>query len=149
MADLRVGIVAPSGLQIAGTSLQVFGSILSAREAARGLSFNATEIIREGKLAARRIREEGERVQSAQRVGFSVAGVEISGTPLEVMAETANLVESNALEVVRSSERQAAELRRAARRKKRSGVFGAIGAAIGLFGGPAGAAIGAQIGSEF
>lgn len=132
----------PSGLQIAGLSLQAFGSILTAGEAARGLRFDARETLREGKLAAIRMREEGERVQSAQRVGFAKAGVEISGTPLEVLAATANIAESNVLEIERSSARQAAELRRAARRKQRSGVFRAIGTVVG---GIAGAAVGQPV----
>ena len=148
MADVSVKSTTPSGLQIAGVGLQAFGTLLSTNEAARGLRFNAREVLREGKLAAIRIREQGERVQSAQRVGFATGGVELSGTPLEVLAETANIAERDALEVERSSERQAAELRRAERRTKRAGVRSIAGTVIGgVFGGAAGAAVGSQIGS--
>jgi hypothetical protein len=149
MVDVTTKSTTPSGLQIAGVSLQVFGALMSASESSRGLKFDAREVLREGKLAALRMREEGERVQSAQRTGFAKGGVILSGTPLEVMAETANIAESNALEIERSAARQAKELRRAARRKKRAGIFGAAGAAVGgIYGGPAGAAAGYQIGSS-
>lgn len=138
-----------TGLQITGIALQQFGSYMANNEQARGLKLNAREVVREGKRAAARVREMGERVQSSQRVGFAKAGVEISGTPLEVMAETVNLAERDALEIERAAERQARELRRAARRKKRAGVGGVVGTiAGGAIGGPTGAQIGGQIGSS-
>ena len=136
------------GLQIAGTSLQAFGTFMSNKETARGFKLNASEVVREGKLAAQRVREMGERVQSAQRVGYAKGGVELSGTVLEVMAETANNAELNALEVERAAAKQASELRRAARRAKGAGIGGIIGTGIGaIVGGPTGAIIGGQVGS--
>lgn len=136
------------GLQITGTTLQAFGSFMSNQETARGFKLNATEIVREGLLAAERIRLMGERVQSAQQVGFIKGGVELSGTPLEVMAETVNRAELDALETERAAYRQARELRRAAKRAKAGGLLGVGGAIVGgMIGGPAGAVIGSQVGS--
>jgi len=149
MAEVKTETPPPSGLKIAGTSFQILGTLLSANEASRGFRLNASEVIREGKLSALRVREQGERVQSAQRTGFSKAGVALSGTPLEVMAETARFAEENALEIERSAARQARELRRAASRRRTSGILAVGGAIIGgIYGGPAGATAGAQIGGS-
>lgn len=137
------------GLQITGTSLQAFGSYMANAEEARGLKINAREVLREGKRAAARVRELGERVSSSQRVGFVKGGVELSGTVLEVLAETVNIAERDALEIERVAARQARELRRAARRKKRAGVGGVVGTVVGAaIGGPTGAQIGSQVGAS-
>jgi len=144
----------PSGLsitgEIIGVSLQAFGRHLAAKEVERGLRFNADEILREGRLAELRIREEGVRVGSAQQAGFAKAGVVISGTPLEVMAATADAVERNALEARTSSIRRAGELRRAAAARRKSGGFGLfslVGTIVGgVYGGAGGAALGSEIG---
>ncbi len=147
MAEVKTETTSPSGLQIAGTSFQILGTLLSANEQIRGFRLNAREVMREGKLSALRVREQGERVQSAQRTGFSKAGVALSGTPLEVMAETARFAEENALEIERSAARQARELRRAASRRRTSSILSIGGAVIGgVFGGAPGAVVGAQVG---
>ena len=138
---------ADSNIQVAGTALDAFGTYLSNKEQARGFTLNASEVLREGKLAAARMREMGERVQSSQRVGFAKGGVEISGTALEVMVETVQIAERDALEIERSARLRARELKRAANRKEGAGIGSVLGMAVGAyFGGPAGAAAGAQLG---
>ena len=126
----------------------MFGTFMSNQEESRGFKLNASEVLREGRLAAQRVREMGERVQGAQRVGFAKGGVEISGTALEVLAETVSNAETDALEIERTAALQARELRRAARKKETAGTLGLIGAvAGGAFGGPTGAALGGSLGT--
>ena len=139
---------ADSNTQALGTTLQMFGTFMSNQEESRGFKLNASEVLREGRLAAQRVREMGERVQGAQRVGFAKGGVEISGTALEVLAETVSNAETDALEIERTAALQARELRRAARKKETAGTLGLIGAvAGGAFGGPTGAALGGSLGT--
>lgn len=138
--------------QALGTTVDMFGSMLSSNETARGFKLSAREVVREGKLAAKRIREMGERVQSSQRTGYAKAGVVASGSALEVMTDTVVKAENDALETMRQAERQAKEIRRAERKAKRAGALGFAGSiAGGIIGsvyGPGGAALGAQLGGS-
>lgn len=135
-------------LKLAGVGFGAFGDFLQSNEQARGFKLSASEVLREGRLAALRIRQRGKQVQSAQKVGYAKAGVELSGTPLEVMTKTAVQAEQDALETMRQAERQAKELRRAAKRAKKSGIGGLVGAGIGgAIGGPEGAIIGRDLGA--
>jgi len=137
-----------SNIKALGTTMQAFGMFMSNQEEARGFKLNATEIIREGFRAAARVREVGEQVQSAQRVGFTKGGVDVaSGSALEVMADTVAGAEMDALGIERVARLNARELRRAARKQELSGALTLVGAvAGGVVGGPAGAGMGASLG---
>ena len=57
-----------------------------------------------GEFDARRIRERGEKVLAAQRVGYAKGGVQMTGTPLEILGSTAGDIELDAQTALYSSE---------------------------------------------
>lgn len=100
----------------------------------------------------RRKRLENTRYLSTQRSRFAAAGVTDEGSPLEAMAETAKLLEMDALEVNRQAQIRAAQVRAGAAEERRQGTFqagqykqqagferfyGAAGAAKSRYGGAA------------
>lgn len=124
MAKLTTGTILGTGLSIAGT-------LAETQAAASADLFDARQLVSSAKDAARLERERGHRVQSAQRAGFSKAGVELTGTPLEVMAETANIAETNALKIEREAQQQATQLRHRAKDTKRAGRIKTAATLIG------------------
>jgi hypothetical protein len=115
-----------------GTGLQGVGNLMQLESSRQATLFNADEVRRQGAEAARLTREEGARVQSAQRVGFAKAGVDIAGTPLAVLAETANIAETNALKIELTTFRQAQQLDKQARGIRTAQVLSAAGTIISL-----------------
>jgi len=71
----------------------------------------------------RRQRAEAKRYQATQRARFAKAGVTEEGSPLEVMAETAALLEMDAQEVNRQARVRTAELAAGAAEERRRGAF--------------------------
>jgi hypothetical protein len=71
----------------------------------------------------RRQRVEAKRYQATQRARFAKAGVTEEGSPLEVMAETAALLEMDAQEVNRQARVRTAELAAGAAEERRRGAF--------------------------
>ncbi len=68
---------------------------------------NATTLFRYGRMIeqqgnerARRLREQGDRTLAATRGALGASGVQISGSPLEVLADTAGILELNAQDAV-------------------------------------------------
>jgi hypothetical protein len=94
-----------------GAGLTLGGSILSGMGAQQsygfqaGLSeFNARQYWTDSKIAlmnadeqARAIRKQGRAITGAQRTRYAKAGVRMQGTPLEVMADTIEKVELDAI----------------------------------------------------
>lgn len=75
--------------------LDSFGDAMSYRGMASGyesqaslLDIQGKSIIQSGEFDAQRLREQGDRFLSRQRVGYSKAGVSLEGSPLAVMART-------------------------------------------------------------
>lgn len=109
-----------------GTGLQAAGTLMESSARANASIFSAGEVVRVGLENARLMREQGHIAQSAQRTGFSKAGVELSGTPLAVMAATANIAEKNALKIERDARDRAWQLKRQASREKTAGYINTV-----------------------
>jgi hypothetical protein len=84
----------------------------------------------ENRENVRRKRRENVRLQAVQRARYAKAGVVEEGTPLEVMAETAGLLELDALEMNRQALGNAARLRAQGKFAKAAGDAGAAAAAM-------------------
>ncbi len=117
-----------------------YNAILDLREAEERLSVAGVK--------EQRFRTQAERLKARQRVGFAKAGVELVGTPMDTLEETAIQLETEALGIRRSGQIGArsltasAQLRRVAgrnaltrgRQRKKASQFAAIGTAIGSVG---------------
>lgn len=89
---------------------------------------NATEL--ENRENIRRKRMDNVRLLAVQRGKYAKAGVVAEGTPLEVQAETAGLLELDALEMNRQAQNKVARLRAEGRMQKAAGEAGAYAANI-------------------
>jgi hypothetical protein len=77
----------------------------------------------EGRENIRRRRQEAKTYLAKQRVGFAKAGVTEEGSPLEVAAKTAALLEMDAQDVNRAAQYRARLLRSAAGEERTQGAF--------------------------
>jgi len=95
---------------------------LDAEIAAQNSRLQAQGIIRSATDQAKNLREAGRQLEGQQRVAYAKSGVRMSGTPLEVMAQSAANVEMDAVNLsqealfnsdnlIKSGEFQAAQLR--------------------------------------
>lgn len=76
-----------------GTYMQAKGQYEQGKMQQRWAEYNAAVSKQEAELEKQRMRKERVKLLSAQRVGYAKAGVQFEGTPLEVMAETADEIE--------------------------------------------------------
>ena len=130
-----------------GTGLSVYGQFQRGQAAASAAEANAkmaeqqaATLDQENRENLRRQRIENQRLLSRQRAGYAAAGVQIgTGSPLEVQAETAGILELDLLDQNRASQVQQNNLFNQARFDRASGAnyrsAGTLGAAGSLFGG--------------
>jgi hypothetical protein len=111
-----------------GTGVQMYGQRQQAKTAERVAERNAK--IQEGDALqtemdarenARRLREDSKSKLKTQRSRYAKAGVINEGSPLEVMAETAGLLELDALEIGNQAKAKATRLRAGAEVSRQDG----------------------------
>lgn len=90
---------------------------------ARLLENQALQTEMDARENIRRKRAENKRYASMQRARFAASGVTEEGSPLEVMSDTAALLEMDALEVNRQAQIRMNELRAGASETRRTGTF--------------------------
>ena len=86
------------------SSVTAYGQKRPGDAAKRAADFNAALELRRGRERAKAVRKKGERVKGRQRSLIGASGVQLKGSPLEVMAETAALVELDAINTMRDAE---------------------------------------------
>jgi hypothetical protein len=126
----------------AGTLLQAFGQIESARSEARAakassrsLDAQADEVLRRAEINVETLGLQGQELQGEQLSAIAKGGVDVSsGSALQVIEEGALNIRKEQARVRREAEFearqlriQAKSLRRAARKAGRAGAIGAIG----------------------
>lgn len=141
---LAIGGLALSAI---GTGLSIYGQYQQGQAAASAAEANAkmaeqqaANLDLENRENIRRQRVENQRLLSRQRAGFAASGVQIgTGTPLEVQADTAAILELDILDQNRASQIQQSNLFYQASADRASGSnyrsAGMLGAAGSLFGG--------------
>ena len=115
-----------------GQMQQASSRAANARANAAILERNAQFARQQSAEEARRIREAGKRVGGQQRTAFGAAGVAVEGTPLDVLGDTQQTVELDALTALYGGRVEAANYdyqarvnRQQAGYMQRSGAFGA------------------------
>lgn len=91
-------------MAVGGSLLQAGGQFAGGASQARAMQANARQAFRQAQDVKRiageeagMLREEGEAFKAEQRVGYLSSGIDIqSGTPLQVLAETAGKIEADA-----------------------------------------------------
>lgn len=134
MAAISATTLAIASLATAavGTGVAVYGQVQQAKTAKAAGEYNA-KVAENAALQAemdsreniRRKRDDNRRMLAMQRGRYAKAGVTEAGTPLEVMAETAGLLELDALEMGRQSRIEANRLRSQAGYDRAMGKAGA------------------------
>jgi hypothetical protein len=116
------------GATLVGTGVQMYGQRQQAKTAERVAERNAkiqenqalqTEM--DARENARRQRADSKAKLKTQRSRYAKAGVIMEGSPLEVMAETAGLLELDALEIGRQAKGEATRLRAGAEVSRQDG----------------------------
>lgn len=120
---------APIALMLASTAISTLGQVQQARSAAKASEYNARVAEMQAKAEEERVRREGERRLGTIRTGIAKSGVRTQGTPLLVLAESAELAELDALNV-RWSGQTSANLDRMRARSARSSIPYTVGAGL-------------------
>ncbi len=148
MAGLAGGLASTLGTvaSVAGTAVGVMGQIQSANAAAAASEYQAKQsrILAEDAINRGAVEEQAQRRKTAalasrQQAVLAASGLDItSGSPLAVLADTAQLGELDAQTVRANAGREAAQLRSQAdlfdmqgANQKSAGVLGAMGTALG------------------
>lgn len=118
---LMIGML---GMQAASAGMQVAGGVQAAKYARE--SARATEGI--GEIEADRIRREGRKLMGRQRAAYARAGVAIgTGTPLQVLMDTAETIELDALRAKYGADVEAQRTRTEGRIVRSQSIMGALG----------------------
>lgn len=91
-------------LSLAATGIQMFGQIQQGRQEQKVFEYNAAvnrqkaDLVRQaGDLRIEQMRREKSRFKSTQVAAYGAAGVRLSGSPLQVIADTATEMEMDIL----------------------------------------------------
>jgi hypothetical protein len=131
-----------------GTGIAFYGQRQAAKSAKEMGEYNAKlaenqaqQVDMDARESVKRRREQNRRFMGMQRTAYAKSGVTIEGSPLEVMAETAGILELEALDASRLAEQQGRALRGQAALDRRVGSTQAraynIGAGASLLSGAA------------
>ena len=117
-----------TSLLIAGTAASVGGQISAGQKQSQAEKFNASisdqqaeSVLQQGTRQANLQRRRGESFVSTQRARYGASGVTASGSPLEVMAQTAEDVEYDALMTEWESKTKAQYYKAEAENRRRAG----------------------------
>jgi len=80
---------------LAGTTATAYGQYQAGQSQKKLAEYNAALAKREADIEADRFKREKVTLASRMRAGYGAAGVQMSGTPLEVMDQTAKDIESD------------------------------------------------------
>jgi hypothetical protein len=124
MSAATAGTVA-SGIGFAGTALSALGAIQSGNAQARAAEYNAAAIQQQAASNEASIRRNATRVRQAQEAAVGASGIELSGSPLEVIADSAANAELDALTVRYGGDVRASQERARGAQARQAGYMGA------------------------
>lgn len=87
-------MAAGMGLNMVGKGMDIYSQIRAYRQQAKAFEENAAYAEENTRLELEQFNRQAEQFQSSQRAGYAKAGVELSsGSPLEVLADTAGQIQ--------------------------------------------------------
>jgi hypothetical protein len=114
----------PTALAVIGTAFSAVGAIQQGQAAASTADYNARVATQNAAYEERIQREKAQRLMAQQSSGYLKAGVAMSGTPLDVLADTAAQAELDALAIRYGGATQAAGYRAQGAAAKTAGYIG-------------------------
>jgi hypothetical protein len=119
------------GLAAAGTATSVVGQVKAGNAAQQAGEFNANVATEQATIKENQQRLADQRVLSTARANAGASGVEgTSGSPLDVMAESARQAEMNALIIRRGGVLDAYAQRKAGNQAQSAARIGAVGSLL-------------------
>lgn len=112
---------------IAGTATSVAGQLSAGNAAKSTADFNAQKALEESQIQEQQQRTSDMRTISSARARIGSSGVETSGSPLDVLAESARQAELNALIIRRGGALDAQSQEIAGANAQKASQFGAAG----------------------
>ena len=109
--------------------------VVAGRQQSKELKKQAELTRQAGEFEVSRLRESEKRLQARQRVAFAKSGVRRTGTVLEVMKQTAQEVEEEALNIQFGAESGAQARLFEAKQVKKAGQIGGVTTLLTGFGG--------------
>lgn len=117
-----------TALMLGGAALSAYGQVKSGQDKNKAAKFNASiaeqqaeSVLQQGTKQANLQRYRGRQLISSQRARYGASGVTASGSPLEVMAQTAEDVEYDALMTEWESKTKAQYYKSGAENSRRAG----------------------------
>lgn len=143
---LVVSAVVSAAAAVSGGVLSAKGAKAQAEAEAQAAEYNRQIAAAEASAEEERIRRRNRLALAEQRAGLAKLGIEVSGTPLERLADTATEYEYDALGVRRFGESSSQLERMRGRAALKAGRLAAKGAIISGIGQAAGAFSGVKLG---
>lgn len=116
---------------VLGLGMNVAGGAMQGQAARRQYDEQATIVEQDSLREIERIKIEGEEFREHQTLAFLKSGVEIDGSPLMVLKESAKRQGEAVGEVRRSTMQQARALRNQGRAAQRQALFSGLGSGVG------------------
>jgi hypothetical protein len=114
-----------SSVGFAGTALSAAGAIASGRAQAQAAEFNAQAAVNQAAANEAQQRRNAARVLSQGRANVAASGIEMDGSPLEVMADSAAAAELDALTIRYGGQVRASQERMTGGMARSAGYTGA------------------------
>lgn len=135
-----------AALALGGGILSGIGSYANAQAKAGQLDFNARQSMIDAQIAiqnadiqARALRKHGRKIVGQQRTKRAISGIRLEGTPLEVMADTMENIELDAIATRQQGRFQSAQSKAQAKYQSSMAdstrMAGTIGLVSGILGG--------------
>lgn len=115
------------GLAAAGTATAAVGQIKAGSAAQQAGEYNANLATEQATIKENQQRLADQRVLSAARANIGASGVDASGSPIDVMAESARAAEMNALIIRRGGVLDAYAARKSGNQAQSAARIGAVG----------------------
>jgi len=115
------------GANIVGTGLSVGGELKAGNDALATAQFNANKATQEAAMQEQQQRYSDQRIISQAKATVGSSGVEMSGSPLDVLAESARQAELNALNIRRAGALEAQGQLIAGKNAQTASRYGAAG----------------------
>lgn len=132
---------AMAATSVAATGLSAFGQAQQGRDAYKAAHKQANRVIINSEFQVNDIERKRIRVASNQRAAFAASGVKLSGSPLEVLAETNQLAAQDKARVRYEARNNAQEIRDSGSAALSQSRYQAIGSILGGVGNAAQAGI--------
>lgn len=124
---IAVASIAGAAASVGGTVVSAIGQKKAGTAAQQAAEFNAQRALEESAIREKQIREEARLTQATGRANVGASGIELSGSPLDVLAENARQYELSALIERRGGQLEAEAQRKAGKAAKTVANYGTAG----------------------